>query len=86
MRFTACFVMLCDILLDPIHVSTTVSESIIVTHVYHAFPILFMVFHTWSNLVISNMDGFDIILGITRLSPHYAFLNCKSMCVTLEIL
>ena len=49
----------------PIHVSTPIRESVIVTHVYHACPILFMGFQTWANLVIFYIIDFDIILGLT---------------------
>lgn len=59
-RFVSNFEIVCDILDDPICVSTPVGESVIVTHVYHSFPILFMGFHTLFNLVILYMDYFEI--------------------------
>ncbi|WMV40989.1 hypothetical protein MTR67_034374 [Solanum verrucosum] len=85
MRFASRFDMICDILDAPIHVSTLVGESGIVTHVYHACPILFMGLKTWADLVILDMTNFNIILGMTWLSPYYVVLNCNTKSVTLEI-
>ena len=61
--------MLCDVLDSPIRVCTPIGESVIVTHVYHACPNLFMGLQTWGDLMILDMDDFDIILGMTWLSP-----------------
>ncbi|WMV37298.1 hypothetical protein MTR67_030683 [Solanum verrucosum] len=44
-----------------------------------------MVMQTWVDLVILDMTDFDIILGMTWLSPYYDVLNCNAMSVTLEI-
>ena len=79
-RFDSNFEMLCDILEDPIRVTTLDGELIIVTHFYYAFPILFMGFQTLVDFVILDMAEFDIILGMTWLSPHYVVLNCNNVC------
>ncbi|WMV45753.1 hypothetical protein MTR67_039138 [Solanum verrucosum] len=78
--------MICDILDTPIHDSTPVGESVIVTHVCRACPILFMGFQTWADLVVLDVTDFDIILGMTWLSPYYVVLNCNTKSITLEIL
>ncbi|KAH0682648.1 hypothetical protein KY289_020400 [Solanum tuberosum] len=76
-------IFVCDrmasVLFDP------VGKSVIVSHVYRACPILFMGFQTWDDLVILDMTDFDIILGMTWLSPYYAVLNCNTKSITLEI-
>lgn len=51
--------------MPPIYVSTLVGESHIAIHVYPACPILFMGYQTLAYLVILNMTGFDIILGMS---------------------
>ncbi|WMV24323.1 hypothetical protein MTR67_017708 [Solanum verrucosum] len=40
---------------------------------------------TWADLVILDTIDFDIILGMTWLSPYYVVLNCNTKYVTLEI-
>lgn len=45
-----------------------------------------MGFETCDDLVILDMTNFDIILGMTWLSPCYVVLNCNTKYVTLEIL
>ncbi|WMV42843.1 hypothetical protein MTR67_036228 [Solanum verrucosum] len=84
-HFASEFNMNCDILNAPTHVSTLVGESVVVTHIYCACPILFMGFQTWVDLVILDMTDFDIILGMTWLSPYYVVFNCNTKSVTLEI-
>ncbi|XP_069145477.1 uncharacterized protein [Solanum lycopersicum] len=83
--FASNFEMLFDVLDAHIHVSTPVGESVIVTDVYHAFLNLFMGLQTWGDLVILDIHDFDIILGMTWLSPNYVVLNCNTKSVTLEI-
>ena len=79
--FASIFEMLFDVLDAHIHVSTPVGESVIVTDVYHACPNLFMGLQTWGDLMILDMDDFDIILGMTWLTPYNDVLsfNTKSM-------
>ncbi|WMV46387.1 hypothetical protein MTR67_039772 [Solanum verrucosum] len=59
-HFSSAFAMICDIVDAPIHVSTPVEKSVIVTHVYRACPILLMGFHTWADLEAGKAGLFGI--------------------------
>lgn len=74
-RFASDFEMFYDILDDPIHVSTPVGESLIVTHLYRACLFQFMGFQTSVYFVIFDVVDFDIISDISWFSPHYVVLN-----------
>ncbi|WMV24498.1 hypothetical protein MTR67_017883 [Solanum verrucosum] len=86
LQFSSEFNMICDVLDAPISVCSPVGESVIVTHLYRACPILFMDFQIWVDLVILDMIEFRIILGMTWLSPYYAMFYCNTKSVTIEIL
>ena len=51
MIFSSKFYLVYDVIDSCIHVCTSLGESVIVTHVYRACPILFICYHTWANLV-----------------------------------
>ena len=67
----------------PIRVSTPVSESVIVEKVYRSCLVTFMGSNTHVDLVILEMVDFDVILGMTWLSPNFAILDCNAKTVTL---
>ena len=66
----------------PIRVSTPVGESVIVEKVYRSCLVTFVGSNTYVDLVILEMVDFDVILGMTWLSPNFAILDCNAKIVT----
>ena len=62
----------CKLLDMPIRVSTPVGESVIVEKVYRYCLVTFEGSNTYVHLVILEMVDFDVILGMTCLSPNFA--------------
>ena len=73
----------CELLDMPIRVSTPVGESVIVEKVYRSSLVTFVGSNTYVDLVILEMVDFDIILGMTWLSPNFVILDCNAKTVTL---
>ena len=73
----------CEFLDIPIRVSTPVGECVIVEKVYRSCLVTFMGSNTYVDLVILEMVDFDVILGMTWLSPQFAILDCNAKTVTL---
>ena len=67
----------------PIRVSTPVGEFVIVEKVYRSCPVTFMESNTHVDLLILEIVDFDVILGMTWLSPNFAILDCNAKTVTL---
>ena len=76
----------CELLDMPIRVSTPVGESVIVEKVYRSCLVNFVGSNTYVDLVILEMVDFDVILGMTWLSPQFAILDCNAKMVTLPSL
>ena len=75
--FTTGLDLHCDLLDMPIRVSTHVGESLIVEKVYRSCLVTFVGRNTHVDLIILEMVGFDVILGMTWLSPNFAILDCN---------
>ena len=67
----------------PIRVSTPVGESVVVEKVYRSCLVTFMGRNIHVDLVIIEMVDFDVIMGMTWLSPNFAILDCNAKTVTL---
>ena len=63
--------------------STPVGEFVIVEKVYRSCLVTFVGSNTYVDLVILEMVDFDVILGMTWLSPNFAILDCNAKTVTL---
>ena len=63
----------------PIRVSTPVGESVVVEKVYRSCVVSFVGTNTYVDLVILEMDDFDVILGMTWL-----LRNLQSWIVMLK--
>ena len=73
----------CELFDMPIRVSTPVGESVIVEKVYRSCLMTFMGSNAQVDLVILEMVDFNVILGMTWLSPNFATLDCNAKTVTL---
>ena len=68
----------CDLLDMPISVSTPMGESVVVEKVYRSCLVTFVGSNTYVDLIILEMVDFDVILGMTWLSPNFAILDCNA--------
>ena len=73
----------CDLLDMPIRVSTPLGESVIVEKVYRYCLVTFVGSSNNVALIILEMVDFDVILGMTWLSPNFAIIDCNAKTVTL---
>ena len=67
----------------PICVSTPVGECVIVEKVYRSCLVTFLGSNTYVELIILELVDFDVIFGMTWLSPNFAILDCNAKIVTL---
>ena len=67
----------------PIRVSTPMGESVMVEKVYRSCLVTFVGSNTHVDLIILEMVDFDVILGMTWLSPNFAILDCNAKTITL---
>ena len=73
--FATGFNLNCELLDMPIRVSTPVGETVIVGKVYRSCLVTFVGSNTHVDLVILEMVDFDVILGMTWLSPKFCNLG-----------
>ena len=81
--FAAGLDLYCDLLDIHIRVSTPVGGSVIVEKVYRSCLVNFVGSDTHVDLIILEMTDFDVIMGMTWLSPNFTILDCNARTVTL---
>ncbi|XP_070028622.1 uncharacterized protein [Nicotiana sylvestris] len=74
-----------DSLSDPIYVSTLVGDLIVVDQVRCSCIVVIGGIESRVDLLLLNMVDFDVILGMDRLLPYHAILDCHAKTVTLAL-
>ena len=64
-------------------VEAVILEDVVVEKVYRTCLVNFVGSNTFVDLVILEMVDFDVIQGMTWLSPNFAILDCNAKTVTL---
>lgn len=63
-----------------------ISKSVVVTYVYHSFPMLLVPFYTLIDSIILDMLDSDVSLSMTWLPPYHTLLNCNAKIVPQAML
>ncbi|XP_070055042.1 uncharacterized protein [Nicotiana tomentosiformis] len=69
----------------PVYVSTPVSDSVVVNQIYRSCVVTLYGYETRADLLLLDMTGFEIILGMDWLSPYHVVLNSHAKTITLAI-
>lgn len=67
--------MLFNLLNTHVHVSTLIGDSETIDKLYLSCSIMFIRHQIWADLVILYIVDFDIIVGLSWLSPYYVILD-----------
>ncbi|XP_070039173.1 uncharacterized protein [Nicotiana tomentosiformis] len=62
-----------------------VGDSIVVDRIYRSCIMTFCGYETREDFMLLDMTDFEVILGMDRLSPYHAVLDCHSKTITLAI-
>ncbi|XP_070049261.1 uncharacterized protein [Nicotiana tomentosiformis] len=77
--------MPCESLVSPLHVSTSVGNTIVVDCVYRSCMVTIGGLEIRVDLLLLSMVDFDVILGMDWLSPCHAILDCHVKALTLTM-
>ncbi|XP_070040584.1 uncharacterized protein [Nicotiana tomentosiformis] len=69
----------------PVYVSTLVGDFVVVDWIYRSCVVIFCGYKTREDHLLLYMTDFEVILGMDRLSPYHAILDCHSKIVTLAM-
>ena len=78
------FNVLLHVLIEPLSVSTPMSDSVIAKRVYRKCPIMLPNKVTLVDLVEHDMFNFDIILGMDWLHEFFAFVDCRTRVMKFQ--
>lgn len=85
-KFSLGLDLVSDMLDSYVYISTLVRDFVVVTQLYHACSMMFMVLKTQVPLVSLGMFYIGIIFSFTCMSPYYVVQNCNTKMITLDIL
>ncbi|XP_070035461.1 uncharacterized protein [Nicotiana tomentosiformis] len=66
-----------------VYVPTLVGDSVVVDRIYQSCVVIFYGYETRADLLLLDMTGFKVILGMDWLSPYHAILDCHPKTYTL---
>lgn len=69
----------------PIYVSTPTGDYLVVDRIYQSCVVTFYGYETREDLLLLDMNDFEVILGMDWLSPYYVILDCHAKTVTLAM-
>ncbi|XP_070020348.1 uncharacterized protein [Nicotiana sylvestris] len=68
-----------------VYVSTSVGNFIVVDWIYRSCMVTFCDYETRADLLLLDMINFKFMLGMDKLSPYHAILDCHAKTVTLAM-
>ncbi|XP_070054993.1 uncharacterized protein [Nicotiana tomentosiformis] len=68
-----------------VYVSTPVGDSVVVDRIYRSCVVTLCGYETRADLLLLDMNNFEVILGMNWLSPYHSILDCHAKTVTLAM-
>ncbi|XP_070017647.1 uncharacterized protein [Nicotiana sylvestris] len=68
------------------YVSTLVGDSVVVDQIYWSYVVTFCGYETRADLLLLDITDFKVILGMDKLSPYHAIIDCHAKTVTFAMI